>query len=308
MAKTLRIGTRGSKLALWQTHWVADRLMDRFPDIRIDIETIKTTGDRIQDVPLAKIGDKGLFTKELDRALLDGRVDLVVHSLKDVPTTLTEGIVVAAIPEREDPRDAFMGKDGLTFRDLPAGACVATGSLRRRAQLSALRPDVQLADLRGNIDTRLRTLRESKSLHGIILAFAGVRRLSLTDAVTEVLEASVWLPAPGQGALAIATRDDDARAFAEVLDHADTRFAVVAERAVLARLEGGCHVPMGAYAFIAQGELVLNAFVADMGGSRIVRHRRRGLPARAEQIGAQTGDYLLEHGGAEILEQLRTEK
>jgi hydroxymethylbilane synthase len=301
----LCIGTRGSKLALWQTNWVAGRLAERFPGLKVEIEVIKTTGDRIQDVPLSQIGDKGLFTKELDRALLDGRADLAVHSLKDVPTTLTEGIVVAAIPEREDPRDAFIGKDGLTFRGLPEGGRVATGSLRRRAQLAALRPDILIEDLRGNIDTRLRTLRESKTLHGIILALAGVRRLSLTDAVTEILGPPDWLPAPGQGAIAIATRDDAVREFAAALDHPETHCAVVAERAVLARLEGGCHVPMGAFARIEQDQLLLDAFVADLNGLRVVRDRRHGDLAEAERIGTESGSHLIEHGGAEILEQLR---
>jgi hydroxymethylbilane synthase len=306
--QTLRIGSRGSKLALWQAHWVAGRLMERFPGLSITIETIKTTGDRIQDVPLAKIGDKGLFTKELDRALLDGRVDLVVHSLKDVPTAPVDGIVLAAVPEREDPRDALIGRDGQRFGDLPPGACVATGSLRRRAQIQALRPDIQLTDLRGNIDTRLRTLKESKNLHGIILALAGVKRLGLAHEVTEVLEPPVWLSAPGQGALGIATRPDEVQDLARHLDHAVTRCAVAAERAVLARLEGGCHVPMGAYAFIENGALTVYAFVADLSGSRMVRHHRCGNADHAEQLGTETGDFLLAHGGAEILRELRIQE
>ena len=308
MLKTLRIGSRGSKLALWQAHWVAGLLTERFPGMGIAIETIKTTGDRIQDVPLAKIGDKGLFTKELDRALLDGRVDLVVHSLKDVPTAPVDGIVLAAIPEREDPRDAFIGKDGQRFGDLPAGAYVATGSLRRRAQVLALRPDIQLADLRGNIDTRLRTLKESKNLHGIILALAGVKRLGLAHEVTEVFEPPAWLSAPGQGALGIATRPGEVQDLAAHLDHAVTRCAVAAERAVLARLEGGCTVPMGAYALIENGALTVDAFVADLSGSMAVRDHRCGSPDRAKQLGTETGDFLLAHGGAEILRDLRTEE
>ena len=308
MAKTLRIGTRGSKLALWQTQWVAACLTEHFPDIHIEIETIKTTGDNIQDIPLAKIGDKGLFTKELDRALLDGQVDLVVHSLKDVPTETVEGIVIAAIPEREDPRDAFIGKDGLRFEDMAVGACIATGSLRRRAQVQAMRPDIELAGLRGNIDTRLRTLENSKDLHGIILALAGVKRLGLSHHVTEILGPPDWLPAPGQGALAIAAHDEDVCALISVLDHDRTRWSVTAERAVLARLGGGCHVPMGAYASIEEGPLVLDAFVASLNGAKIIRHRHRGAPERAERIGTETGDYLLAHGGAEIIKALDTKE
>ena len=309
MAKTLRIGTRGSKLALWQTQWVAACLTEHFPDIHIEIETIKTTGDNIQDIPLAKIGDKGLFTKELDRALLDGQVDLVVHSLKDVPTETVEGIVIAAIPEREDPRDAFIGKDGLRFEDIAAGARIATGSLRRRAQVQAMRPDIELAGLRGNIDTRLRTLENSNDLHGIILALAGVKRLGLSHHVTEILGPPDWLPAPGQGALAIATcQSGDWRSRVSVLDHDRTRWSVTAERAVLARLGGGCHVPMGAYASIEEEPLVLDAFVADLSGAKIVRYRHSGTPEHAERIGTETGDYLLAHGGAEIIKALDTKE
>ncbi len=307
MAKRLRIGSRGSKLALWQSSWVAERLRAAHPGIEIDIETVKTTGDRVQDIPLAKIGDKGLFTKELDRALLDTRVDIVVHSLKDVPTEPVEGIVLAAIPEREDPRDAFIGKNGMTFKEVPQGGRMATGSLRRRAQVQAARPDILLTDLRGNIDTRLRTLKESPDLHGIILAFAGVKRLKLTQDVTVVLEPPEWISAPGQGALGIATRDDEARAVVLCLDDEATRCAVTAERAVLARLEGGCHVPMGAFAFLEQGELVLDAFVASLDGTTVVRYHGTGKSECAEQLGTEAGDYLIAHGGAEILESLKTQ-
>ncbi len=308
MSRTLRIGTRGSKLALWQSNWVAARLRERVHDIRIELEVVKTTGDRIQDVPLGKIGDKGLFTKELDAALLDGRVDLVVHSLKDVPTAPVDGIVIAAIPQREEPCDAFIGKGGLRFADIPQGGRIATGSLRRRSQLQAMRHDIELVDLRGNIDTRLRTLERSENLHGIILALAGVKRLSISSCVTDRLEPPSWLPAPGQGAIAIATRDDGTRAIAAVLDDEATRCAVSAERAVLARLEGGCHVPMGAYASLRMDNLVLDAFVADLSGKRMIRHCITGDPPFAERIGADVGDYLLAHGGSEILEELRTEE
>jgi len=304
VTNTLRIGTRGSKLALWQTHWVADRLAEHHPGLKVEITTVKTTGDQIQDIPLVKIGDKGLFTKELDRALLDNRVDLVVHSLKDVPTAPVEGIVLAAVPEREDSRDAFIGKDGMRFDDLPAGATVATGSLRRRALLQALRPDVLLTDLRGNIDTRLRTLSNAKDLQGIILALSGVKRLTLSAAVTDILDPPCWLPAPGQGALGIATRDDSARVLAAVLDHAPTRCAVTAERAVLARLEGGCHVPMGAYAQLENGMLRIAAFVADLNAARMVRYETSGSPETAENIGDAVGLYLLANGGADILKDL----
>ena len=304
MSDTLRIGTRGSRLAMWQSRWVADRLAARFPAMRIDIVPITTTGDRVQDVPLAKIGDKGLFTKELDAALLDGRVDLVVHSLKDVPTVPVDGIVLASVPEREDPRDAFIGKAGTRLADLPRGACVATGSLRRRAQLKALRPDLDVTDLRGNIDTRLRKVKESEGLHGTILALAGVKRLGMEYEVTEALDAPGWLCAPGQGALGIATRADWAQSVAAAIDHAPSRIAVTAERAVLARIEGGCHVPMGTFAYLDGNEMALDAFVANLDGTVMVRDHRSGPTERAEDLGTASGEYLLEHGGVAILERL----
>ena len=308
MKQAVRIGTRGSQLALWQASWVQRRLTDLWPEVSVSIDIIKTTGDAIQDTPLAKIGDKGLFTRELDRALLEERVDLVVHSLKDVPTELVEGIATAAIPEREDPRDIFFGKTGARLEELPRNAVVGTGSLRRRAQLLALRPDFRWTDLRGNIDTRLRKLRETP-LDGIILALAGVRRLELDLNNSHVLDLERWLPAPGQGALAIQVRSND-RTVVEIaasLEHTPTRRAVTAERAVLARLEGGCHVPMGVYARVEEDELVLNAFVADVAGTRIVRGQGRGAWTEAERVGDEVGRDLLARGGAEILAALKVE-
>jgi hydroxymethylbilane synthase len=309
LSTTLRIGTRGSKLALWQTQWVAACLGEINPSLTIAVEVIKTTGDQIQDIPLARIGDKGLFTKELDRALLEHRVDLVVHSLKDVPTAPVEGIVTAAIPAREDPRDAFFGKRVRRLKDLPPGALVATGSLRRRAQLLAMRPDLELADLRGNIDTRLRKLADTETLDGIILALAGVRRLGLTEKITEILSPETWIPAPAQGALAIQARTDDVpvRQTVSPIDHELTRTAVAAERAVLARFEGGCHVPMGAYARVEGGEIIVDAFISTERGSQFLRAQRRGPLADAEQLGFALADELLARGGAAILAELRKE-
>ena len=300
---TIRIGTRGSKLALTQTQWAAARLAECCPGVNAEIVIIKTVGDQIQDVPLAIMGFKGIFTNELDLALLEGRVDLAVHSLKDRPVDPTEGIVLAAIPEREDPSDAFVGRVHRLLAELPSGTVVGTGSLRRRAQLLSLRPDLQTTELRGNVDTRLRKLRESEELGGIILAYAGVKRLGLAEVVTEVLDPAVWLPAPGQGALAITARADDASAcaVAKALDHPPTRAAVTAERVLLARLGGGCHVPIGAYARTEDGRLSLRGFVATAEGKHALRGDKEGPVEEAERIGDALGILLLERGGAEIL-------
>ncbi|NIA15754.1 MAG: hydroxymethylbilane synthase [Nitrospiraceae bacterium] len=306
MTGAIRIGTRGSQLALWQAHWVADQLRALRPGLVVDVQIVKTTGDTVQDRPLALIGVKGAFTKELDRALLGGEVDVVVHSLKDVPTEPAPGIALVAVPEREDARDVFVGKNVQRVADLPQGAQVGTGSLRRRAQLQATRPDLEITDLRGNIDTRLRKLVESKTLEGIILAAAGVVRLGLLERVTEHLAYADWLPAPGQGALGITVRDTDSEtgAVAALLDDPAARAAVTAERAFLARLEGGCHVPVGAYAQLDAGTLVLDGLVADPDGSRTVRATSRGAPAEAEALGTALADTLLSMGGGAILAAL----
>ena len=309
MSQMIRIGTRGSKLALTQTQWVAARLAECCPGVTTEIVIISTTGDQVQDMPLANMGVKGIFTKELDRALSEARVDLAVHSLKDIPIELTENVALAAIPEREDPSDSFIGKTSKTLAELPAGTRVGTGSLRRRAQLLALRPDLRAVELRGNVDTRLRKLSDTGDLGGIILAHAGVKRLGLCHMVTEVLDPAVWLPAPGQGALAITARADDApaRAVAKALDHLPTRVCVTAERALLARLEGGCHVPIGAYARTDGGHLSLRGFVAAPDGTHAIYGAEEGSLEEAEEIGNALGAFLLEQGGAEILEALKAD-
>src|SRR5450755_1221269 len=240
----LVIASRGSQLALWQARWVAAQLSAAGHPCRIEI--VKTTGDKITDVPLAKVGTKGLFTKEIEEALLDGRADLAVHSLKDLPTELPAGLVLAAVPPREDPRDAVVGKK---LADLPLGAKVGTSSLRRAAQLRQLRPDLQVESVRGNLDTRLRKLDEGQ-YDAILLAAAGLKRLGWGDRIAEILAPEKMCPAVGQGALAIETRAGSTAVAA--LDHADTHIAVMAERAVLAALGGGCQVPIGAYATVSQ--------------------------------------------------------
>lgn len=293
----LIIGSRGSQLALWQARWVAARLEEL--GVETVLEIIKTTGDKITDVPLAKVGSKGLFTKEIEEALLDGRIDLAVHSLKDLPTVLPEGLTVAAIPERETPYDALIGS---TLADLPRGARVGTSSLRRSAQLKRLRPDLVLEPVRGNLDTRLRKLDDGQ-YDAILLAAAGLRRLGWGERITELLAADIMCPAVGQGALAIETRDDHGPAFemCSKLDHAPTRAAVTAERAVLASLGGGCQVPIGAHAS-AEGETIsLRAVVIHPDGEPLYADTCSGAAGEAAALGAAAAARLLDLGARSIL-------
>ena len=290
----LVIASRGSQLALWQARWVAAQLTAAGHPCRIEI--IKTTGDKITDVPLAKVGTKGLFTKEIEEALLDGRAHLAVHSLKDLPTELPEGLVLAAVPEREDPRDAVVGKK---LADLPEGARVGTSSLRRAAQLRQLRPGLQVESVRGNLDTRLRKLDEGQ-YDAILLAAAGLKRLGWGDRIAEILPPEQMCPAVGQGALAIETRAGfDGVA---MLDHADTHPAVIAERAVLGALGGGCQVPIGAYATVSEGRIHVLAIVAAPDGTQVIRAEAEGPSAEAVQIGARLAADLLQRGARRILE------
>jgi hydroxymethylbilane synthase len=296
----LTIGSRGSQLALWQAHWVKGQLESVGEQCRIEI--IHTTGDKITDVALSKVGTKGLFTKEIEEALLDGRIDLAVHSLKDMPTDLPAGLTLAAIPQREDPRDALVGKK---LADLPDGCHVGTSSLRRAAQLRANRPDLQIDNIRGNVDTRLRKLDEGL-YDAIVLASAGLRRLGLQDRITEMLDPRVMCPAVGQGALAIETRADAGRAqeICARLDHLETRTAVTAERAVLASLGGGCQVPIGAYAVIRDHRVLLEAVVVSPDGGTVIRKQASGPVDQAAQLGRDLGDALLAEGGRQILESV----
>ena len=295
----LTIGSRGSPLALWQARWVQARLEELGEASRIEI--IRTTGDKIQDVALSKVGTKGLFTKEIEEALLDGSIDLAVHSLKDMPTDLPRGLTLAAIPEREDPRDALVGCKLAELRD---GARVGTSSLRRSAQLLALRPDVRIANIRGNVDTRLRKLDEGQ-FDAILLASAGLRRLGLSARISELLDPEAMCPAVGQGALAIETREDGGHSW-EVcvrLNHVETRVAVTAERAVLASLGGGCQVPIGA---LAEGlsPVRLRALIISPDGRTVIRGNVETEPERAGEAGRELGERLLAQGGREILERV----
>jgi hydroxymethylbilane synthase len=290
----LVIASRGSQLALWQARWVAAQLTAAGHPCRIEI--IKTTGDKITDVPLAKVGTKGLFTKEIEEALLDSRAHLAVHSLKDLPTELPEGLVLAAVPRREDPRDAVVGKK---LADLPDGAKIGTSSLRRAAQLRQLRPGLQVESVRGNLDTRLRKLDEGQ-YDAILLAAAGLKRLGWGNRIAEILPPEQMCPAVGQGALAIETRAGfDGVA---ILDHAETHTAVIAERAVLGALGGGCQVPIGAYATVSEGRIHVLAIVAAPDGTQVIRAEAEGPSAEAAHIGASLAADLLQRGARQILE------
>ncbi len=294
----LTIGSRGSQLALWQAHWIQSRLEQMGEQCRIEI--IKTTGDKITDVALSQVGSKGLFTKEIEEALLAGAIDVAVHSLKDMPTEIPAGLTLAAIPEREDPRDALVGR---ALEDLPKSARVGTGSLRRSAQLRARRPDLQIEDIRGNVDTRLRKLDEGR-YDAIVLAAAGLRRLGLENRITEVFNPGIMCPAAGQGALAVETRDDGGSAFhiARRLEHAEVRAAITAERTVLASLGGGCQAPVGSYAYVNDATLYVIGLIISPDGSKKIRHAKHGLVADAAALGRALAEQLLSEGGQEILD------
>lgn len=302
MKTNLIIGTRQSLLALWQGNHIAALLRAQYPDCTVTLKKIVTKGDRILDVPLAQIGGKGLFTKEIETELLDGTIDLAVHSLKDMPTVLPEGLCLTAITERANVGDAFVSNKYNSFAELPQGAKLGTSSLRRKAQLLAARPDLNIVDLRGNVDTRLRKLDEGQ-MDAIILAAAGLERLGHADRIKEVIPASVCLPAVGQGALAIECREDNAevRQMLEFLNHLPTKQATDAERAFLGLIEGGCQVPIGVHADIAGGKAHVNAIIASLDGRTVLKSSIDGDAADAVKLGRELGQKMLSEGGREIL-------
>jgi hydroxymethylbilane synthase len=310
MAGTLNnrlvIGTRGSQLALWQANWVKASLETLHPGLTCDLNVIKTKGDKILDVPLAKVGGKGLFVKEIEEALLREEIDLAVHSMKDMPGELPPGLGIGAVPERETPVDVLISKNGLKLEELPQGAVIGTSSLRRGAQLLHARPDLDIKTLRGNVPTRIRKLREA-NLDAIILAAAGVKRMGMADQVTQELPVEVMLPAVGQGALCIETRAEDPRVMPLVssLEHGPTRSAVTAERAFLQRLEGGCQVPIAAYATLKGKVITLASLVADLNGTRVIRSLRKGWTDGAVQLGVDAAEELLFRGAGAILDELK---
>ncbi|MBN1442407.1 MAG: hydroxymethylbilane synthase [Planctomycetes bacterium] len=301
----MRAGTRGSPLALWQARWVIDLIRERSPGARIEIVEIRTRAEEVPDRSIAEIG-AAVFTRELDEALIDGRIDLAVHSLKDIPSALPEQLALAAVPPRESPLDAYVSWDGVPLERLPAGSRVGTGSPRRKAQILALRPDLQIVPLRGNLETRLRKIRE-QDLCGTLLALAGLRRMGREDAVTQILEPDVVLPAVGQGAVAVCTRRDDAVLLERLrpLEHRPTRLAVEAERSFLAELRGGCQVPAGALASVEGADLRIDGVVAAPDGSSLVRGTRRGAAESGRELGRGLALEILERGGREILSLLR---
>ncbi len=306
MKKTIKIGTRGSKLALWQANWVKSALTGSQEHISAELVTIKTKGDKILDVPLAKVGGKGLFVKEIEEALLDGRIDLAVHSMKDMPAIIPEGLCIGAIPEREDARDVLISKKGIVFDNLPDKARIGTSSLRRAAQLKCARQDIVILPLRGNLDTRLKKL-ENEDMDAVILAAAGVKRLNYENRVTEYLDGSIMLPAVGQGALCIETRENDPEIspLIALLDHLQTRTAVIGERAFLNRLEGGCQVPIAAHGIIEQNIFTLCGLVADVEGKVMIRETLSGPESSSEKIGTELAERILSMGGKEILSELK---
>ena len=305
MIRKLTIGTRGSQLAMWQTNWVRSEIESRHSDIEIEIQVISTKGDRVLDVSLPKLGEqgKGLFTKELEEAIFEHRVDLAVHSLKDLPTELPAGLHIGAICEREDVRDALVARGAIkSFDQLAQRALIGTSSLRRQAQLRAVRPDLVIEPIRGNVDTRLRKLDEGQ-YDAIVLAAAGLHRLGHRDRITEHLSEDLMLPAVGQGALAIETREDDA-ATAEIiheLNHETTRLACEAERVFLKGLGGGCLVPIAAHATIEADVMTLSGLVASPDGLEVVRAKKSGPSPDAALLGQQLADELLARGAARIL-------
>lgn len=303
---TIIIGTRSSKLALWQAEYVKSCLEKEYPELTVELKLMTTKGDKILDAPLAKIGGKGLFTKELEMDMLAGGIDIAVHSLKDMPTEVPDGLVISAITERFDPGDAVVKSSYQTFDKLPQGAKVGTSSLRRKAQLLHARPDLNIQDLRGNVNTRLRKLEE-EHFDAIILAVAGLKRLGFGDRITDILPQTMVLPAVGQGALAIETRADDAkvRELIGFLNDPETARCATAERAFLGRVEGGCQVPVGVYATPAgAGKLQVEAVIASLDGVRLYRDRIDGRTADAEDLGIQLADRLLDMGGIQIMHEI----
>ena len=305
MKAQIIIGTRGSKLALWQADYVEQRLREEYPGLQVTQKRISTKGDRILDVPLAKIGGKGLFTKELEEEMLSGSIDLAVHSLKDMPAKVPDGLMIAAVTKRLDPGDALVSNRFSSFSELPQGARVGTSSLRRRAQLLCARPDLTMIDLRGNVNTRLRKLDEGE-YDAIVLAVAGLKRLGFADRIREILPQTMVLPAVGQGALAIETRADDkeTRDMLAFLRDDETICCAEAERSFLARVEGGCQVPVGVYATAEGDDLKVEAVIASLDGRRSYRGTVNGAKADAAKLGKGLAEKLLNEGGAKILQEL----
>jgi hydroxymethylbilane synthase len=304
-SKKLTIGTRGSPLALWQAHWIKSQLESLHGDLTVDLVKIKTSGDKIQDVPLAKVGGKGLFTKEIEESMLRYETDIAVHSMKDVPVKFPPSLTLSVVTEREDPRDALIARNGLKLDTLPKGARVGTGSFRRTTQLLNYRPDLEVVPMRGNVQTRLDKLK-SEGLDAIILAAAGLIRLDMADHITEYIEPEIMLPGGGQGAVGIESRKEDLRVMNRIfpLDHEETHLALEAERAFLTRLEGGCQVPIGVYATIEGETLHLRGLVGSLDGKQMLKAERKGSVEDPEAIGFELAGEILGMGADKILKEV----
>ncbi len=306
MNRKIKIGTRGSALALWQANKVKSDLVSIFPDLSIELVIIKTKGDKILDVPLAKVGGKGLFVKEIEEALLIRSIDMAVHSMKDMPAAIPPGLCIGSVPIRENPKDVLISGNNLNLAALRSGAAIGTSSLRRSAQLLHARPDLNIVPLRGNLDTRLKKL-EKENLDAIILAAAGVKRLGYESRITEYIEEEIMLPAVGQGALCIEIRenDPDIKSLVSKIDHVPTKISVSCERAFLNRLEGSCQVPVAAHGLMEDTKLTLTGLVASLDGTTIIRDTISGDTASADKLGIELGETLLSRGADKILENLK---
>ena len=300
------IGSRGSLLAMTQTEWVKDHVKFFRTDMDFHIKKITTSGDKITDVALAKIGGKGLFTKEIENELLAGVIDIAIHSMKDVPTDMPEGLKIGCVPLREDPRDVIVSRDNMKFAQLPKGAVIGTCSLRRKAQLLAARADLNIVDLRGNLDTRLKKIEEGK-YDAVVLAYAGIRRLGRQNVISDVLGTDIVIPAVGQGALCIQIREGDSATeeLLRPLHHEETALAVRAERTLMAELEGGCQVPVGGYAQMIDGALNLRGVVASIDGGRVIQAEDTADPSEPEELGMRVAGRLIAMGATEILDEIR---
>ncbi|HLC25990.1 MAG TPA: hydroxymethylbilane synthase [bacterium] len=306
MSEPVVIGTRGSPLALWQADWVRAELEKIHPDLQVEIRKIVTSGDMFVQGPLSLLGGKGLFVKEIETALQRGEIDLAVHSMKDVPAEFAPGLGIGAVPPRQDPRDVFLSRNRVPIAEMPIGSRIGTSSLRRQSQLLHHFPGLRIVALRGNVDTRIRKLREGQELDGIVMAAAGLKRLSLEGQIDQFLETDFILPAIGQGALGIEIRLEDSRIRKLVvsLNDSNTAREIEAERALLKTVQGGCQVPVAAFARLQQGEIVLDGLVASLDGRRMVRDRVSADPEQAAALGVQLGEKLLAAGGREILQEI----
>jgi len=306
MQKKFRIGTRASKLALWQANWVQSQLNKFFPDAETEIIKITTKGDQILDRPLALVGGKGLFVKEIEKALIDREIDIAVHSMKDMPGTLPKGLTIGAIPERENPYDVLVSRNNIKLADLPLRAKIGTSSLRRASQLKNFRNDLEIASIRGNLETRIKKLN-SGEFDAIILAAAGIKRLGMENLICEYLDETTMIPAVGQGALCIETRenDPDIKPLIAKLNHEATAVCVSGERAFLNKLEGSCHIPVGCFAKFVDKTIVLTGIVASIDGTEIIKHSLNAEPGNILEKGIELADILLKKGAKEILETLK---